>query len=153
VVGAGGVLERREHDPLADRLERPPGGTAVGREGPRVGPRMSPGEERLEVAVCLFASLDPGGDLEAGEGTAALLRRSHALVEVLGRPVLPPSEVARVFNAEFGTPAAQLDLVRFLDGRGANDVAVESDVEAFRQSWRRPKWSTADSAPPPRGLE
>jgi hypothetical protein len=62
------------------------------------------------------------------------------LVEVLGRPVLPPSEVARLFDTEFGTPAAQLDLVRFLDGQESAGVAVEGDVEAFRQSWRRPKW-------------
>jgi hypothetical protein len=65
------------------------------------------------------------------------------LVEVLGRPVLPPSEIARLFDAEFGTPAAQLDLVQFLDGREAADLAVEGDVPAFRQSWRRPKWPTA----------
>ena len=38
------------------------------------------------------------------------------LVEVLGRPVLPPNEIARLFDAELGTPAAQLELVRFLDG-------------------------------------
>ena len=62
------------------------------------------------------------------------------LVDVLGRPVLPPSEIARLFDAELGTPAAQLELVRFLDGRGANGVAVEGDVDAFRGSWRRPKW-------------
>ena len=65
------------------------------------------------------------------------------LVDVLGRPVLPPSEIARLFDAELGTPAAQLDLVRFLDGREAAGVAVEGDVEAFRRSWRRPKWPTA----------
>jgi len=64
------------------------------------------------------------------------------LVEVLGRPLLPPSEIVRLFDAELGTSAAQLEFVRFLDGRGANGVAVESDVVAFRQSWRRPKWST-----------
>jgi hypothetical protein len=62
------------------------------------------------------------------------------LVEVLGRPVLPPSELARLFDTEFGTPAAQLELVQFLDGREAAGVAVEGDVQAFRRSWRRPKW-------------
>jgi hypothetical protein len=64
------------------------------------------------------------------------------LVEVLGRPVLPPSEIVRLLDVEFGTPAAQLELVRFLDGRGANGVAVEGDVQTFRGSWRRPKWGT-----------
>ena len=69
------------------------------------------------------------------------------LVQVLGRPVLPPSEVVRLFDAEFGTPAAQLELVRFLDGRQAAGTAVEGNVEAFRQSWRRPKWGTVAAEP------
>jgi hypothetical protein len=69
------------------------------------------------------------------------------LVEVLGRPVLPPSEIARLFDAELGTPAAQLDLVRFLDSREAKAVAIEGDVEAFRGSWRRPKWPSVVDRP------
>ena len=64
------------------------------------------------------------------------------LVEVLGRPVLPPSEIARLFDTELGTSTAQLDLVRFLDGRETGGVAVERDADAFRRSWRRPKWPT-----------
>ncbi len=72
------------------------------------------------------------------------------LVDVLGRPVLPPSEIARLFDAEFGTPAAQLELVRFLDGREATGVAVDGDVKAFRRSWQRPKWPTVAAEPPPR---
>jgi hypothetical protein len=71
------------------------------------------------------------------------------LVEVLGRPLLPPSEIVRLFDAELGTPTAQLELIRFLDGRGANGVAVEGDVEAFRGSWRRPKWPALMAEPPP----
>jgi Permuted papain-like amidase enzyme, YaeF/YiiX, C92 family len=62
------------------------------------------------------------------------------LVEVLGRPVLPPSAIGKLFDVEFGMSAAQLELVRFLDGRAGE--AVEADVESFRRSWQRPKWST-----------
>jgi Permuted papain-like amidase enzyme, YaeF/YiiX, C92 family len=69
------------------------------------------------------------------------------LVHVLGRPVLPPSTVARLFDTELGTPAAQLDLVRFLDGQAAAGVAVEASVEVFRRSWRRPKWPTVAAEP------
>jgi hypothetical protein len=69
------------------------------------------------------------------------------LVHVLGRPVLPPSTLAQLFDAELGTPAAQLDLVRFLDGQEAAGVAVEATVEAFRRSWRRPKWPTVAAEP------
>jgi hypothetical protein len=69
------------------------------------------------------------------------------LVEVLGRPVLPPSEIVRVFDRVFGTPTAQLALVRFLDGRQVAGPAVMRDGEAFRQSWRRPKWGTVAAEP------
>jgi hypothetical protein len=30
--------------------------------------------------------------------------------------------------------------VLFLDGQERGSTAVERDLEAFRQSWRRPKW-------------
>lgn len=85
---------------------------------------------------------------EPGPGRQGL---RFPLVDVLGRPVLPPSEIARVFDTELGTPAAQLELVRFLDGRGGYGMAVEGDVVAFRGSWRRPKWPTVatDSGPRP----
>src|SRR5262249_57983029 len=53
---------------------------------------------------------------EPGPGRQGL---RFPLVEVLGRPVLPPSEIARLFDLELGTPTAQLELVRFVDGRGA----------------------------------
>jgi hypothetical protein len=65
------------------------------------------------------------------------------LIEILGRPVLPPNEIARLFDSELGTPREQLDLVRFLDGRGATGFAGEADVASFRRSWQRPKWPTA----------
>jgi hypothetical protein len=69
------------------------------------------------------------------------------LVEVLGRPVLPPNDIVRVFDGELGTPGSQLELVRFLDGRQAAGRAVERDGDAFRQSWRRPKWGTVAAEP------
>ena len=60
--------------------------------------------------------------------------------EVLGRPVLPPNDMVRQFDAMFGTPAEQLDLVLFLDGEERAGTAVERGLDAFRESWRRPKW-------------
>jgi hypothetical protein len=62
------------------------------------------------------------------------------LAEVLGRPVLAPNAIVAAFDATYGTPAQQLDLVRFLDGDEAAGQAVEATLAAFRQSWRRPKW-------------
>ena len=63
-----------------------------------------------------------------------------ALEEILGRTAIPANSIARQFDAEFGTPSAQLDLVAFLDGQEKSGVAVEAGVDEFRNSWRRPKW-------------
>jgi hypothetical protein len=81
---------------------------------------------------------------EPGPGRQGLLL---PLVDVLGRPVLPPNEIVRLFDAEYGTPGAQLELVRFLDGRPGAGPAVERDGKALRQSWRRPKWGTVAAEP------
>jgi hypothetical protein len=64
------------------------------------------------------------------------------LVSILGRPVLPPNEIARLFDQELDTPDAQLELVRFRDSREAARGAVEAGIEVFRQNRRRPKWAT-----------
>jgi hypothetical protein len=60
--------------------------------------------------------------------------------EMLGRPVLPANLIARQFHEQYGTPAQQLDFVAFIDGYEREKRAVESTVEAFRASWKRPKW-------------
>lgn len=62
------------------------------------------------------------------------------LVSVLGRKTLPPNEIVKQFDEQFGTPAQQFDFVLFLDGQERARTAVESTVEAFRESWKRPKW-------------
>ena len=72
------------------------------------------------------------------------------VVQLTYEPSVPDSsgaladrdEIARVFDEELGTPGAQLDLVRFLDGRAGSGTAVEAGADAFRQSWRRSKWVT-----------
>lgn len=53
---------------------------------------------------------------------------------------MPANEMVRQFDAQFGTPEQQFDLVVFLDGHERGRKAVESDVAAFRASWKRPKW-------------
>ncbi len=59
---------------------------------------------------------------------------------LLGRPVMPANEFARQFDEAFGSSEQQLDLVLFLEGQERARQAVERSVDAFRQSWRRPKW-------------
>jgi hypothetical protein len=65
------------------------------------------------------------------------------LVDVAGRRTLPANELVRLFDSELERPDRQLDFVAFLNGREQTQDAVESDVEAFRQSWRRVKWDIA----------
>jgi hypothetical protein len=77
---------------------------------------------------------------KAYEPAAGMRGLRWAVPEVLGRPVLPPNDLARQFDAAVGTPDQQLDLVLFLDGQERGGTATEGDLDAFRQSWRRPKW-------------
>jgi uncharacterized protein YycO len=59
---------------------------------------------------------------------------------VFGRVTLPPTDIVKQFDAEYGTPSQQLDFVAFLDGNEATQTAVFSTVDEFRISWKRPKW-------------
>jgi hypothetical protein len=62
------------------------------------------------------------------------------LKTMLGRPLLPPNEIARDLDAHWDSPDRALDLVVFLDGQEHEGKAIEADAAAFRASWRRPKW-------------
>jgi hypothetical protein len=70
------------------------------------------------------------------------------MIEMLGRPVLPANLIARQFHEQYGTPAQQLDFVAFIDGYEREKRAVESTLEAFRGSWRRPKWHVITQVKP-----
>jgi hypothetical protein len=59
---------------------------------------------------------------------------------MLGRKVVPANLIVRSFDESYGTPNQQLDLVQFLDANEKAKRALPSTVEAFRQSWKRPKW-------------
>lgn len=60
--------------------------------------------------------------------------------EIVGRLAIPANSLARQFDAEYGSPAQQWDMVIFLDGNERQKRAVEGDVASFRSSWQRPKW-------------
>jgi len=61
-------------------------------------------------------------------------------LELVGRIATPANEIARQFDANFGTPRQQLDFVLFLDGNERAGVASRANLDEFRRSWRRPKW-------------
>lgn len=62
------------------------------------------------------------------------------LRSVAGRPVLTANDLVEHFDNTYQTPAQQFDLVVFLDGQAREGHAVSADLDAFRASWRRPKW-------------
>jgi hypothetical protein len=66
---------------------------------------------------------------------------SFPTIEMLGRRVTPANEFAKQFDGQFGTPEQQTDMVIFLDGWESAKKAVESTVEEFRNTWKRPKWA------------
>ncbi len=58
----------------------------------------------------------------------------------LGRPILAPTNIVRLFDEECDSPDRQLDFVAFIDAREADLSTFESDLATFRTSWKRPKW-------------
>lgn len=62
------------------------------------------------------------------------------LDEIMGRKVSTPNGMVRQFDEQHGSAEAQTDLVLFLDGFEKEKRAVESTLEQFRASWRRPNW-------------
>jgi len=67
--------------------------------------------------------------------------------KVMGKTLTPANAFVRQFDQTFGTGQQQMDLVLFLDGQEKEKLATESDVDAFRQSWQRPKWHILVSNP------
>jgi hypothetical protein len=63
-----------------------------------------------------------------------------ALVEMLGRPVLPANDIVKQFDANYGSQDQQFDLVLFLDGHEGRQRAEPAGVDEFRRSCQRPKW-------------
>ena len=61
------------------------------------------------------------------------------LTEMVGRKVLSPNNIARLFDEQFDQ-APQLDFVMFFDGDEKKEKSVRADLETFRKSWERPKW-------------
>ncbi len=60
------------------------------------------------------------------------------LVNVLGRETLPPTELARKFAREVGSPHPQLELILFLDGHAHEENAKISNSAEFSKTADRP---------------
>lgn len=77
---------------------------------------------------------------KAYETTAQSNGLNLPLTEVMGRPLISPNNIAKLFDQEYDRKKRQLELIVFLDGNEEDHKAVLSTTEAFRQSWKRPKW-------------
>lgn len=88
-------------------------------------------DSALVCSELVWKAYEPGPD-------AAGLR--IPLEEIAGRRIATPNGIARQWDEETAAGHPQLDLVLFLDGSERAGVAREAGAEAFRASWRRPKW-------------
>ncbi len=59
---------------------------------------------------------------------------------IVGREVTPANYFAKLFDEEFTTHSRQFDFVLFYDADEREQKAFAADADAFRQSWKRPKW-------------
>jgi len=88
-------------------------------------------DSALVCTELLYKAYEPSADYKG---------LKFPLVDILGRKATPANEIARMFDTQYAAPDQQLDFILFLDGYERAKKAVEADVDAFRQSWKRPKW-------------
>jgi hypothetical protein len=62
------------------------------------------------------------------------------LEKMVGRMTMGPNAVVRTFDTQRGTKDEQLGFAWFLDGTEKGKSAKFADADAFRASWKRPKW-------------
>jgi hypothetical protein len=77
---------------------------------------------------------------KAYEGTEDIKGLDLPVADIMGRKVTPANLFARLFDEEYGTEGQQFDFVFFLDGDERKGGAFKADVDAYRMSWKRPKW-------------
>jgi len=74
---------------------------------------------------------------EPGQPNAGLI---FPLQEILGRKVTTANDIAKMFDEEYGKGNQQLNFIAFYDGHERQNKAIKSDVNTFRDSWKRSKW-------------
>jgi hypothetical protein len=63
--------------------------------------------------------------------------------EFNGRPIVSPNQFAEKFDNDLKKGRSELELALFLDGNEKTGEATEKGSEAFRETWKRPKWHIA----------
>ena len=80
---------------------------------------------------------------KAYEPRAGITGLRLGLEKVMGRMAMGPNAIVRTFDQQLGGPDEQFAFVWFIDGTEKSHSAVFSDLDAFRASWKRPKWDIA----------
>ncbi len=88
-------------------------------------------DSELVCSELIYKAYEPSS---AGSGL------SLPLTEMMGRPILSPNTIARLFAEEYGSGASQFELVAFLDGHEYQGKAVNTGLATFLTSWKRPKY-------------
>ncbi|MFA5140727.1 MAG: hypothetical protein WC728_15990 [Elusimicrobiota bacterium] len=144
----------REDGEAMTVLEARPGGVgfrSMGRFAAADGvaalrPRLSK-RQAGEALIRAFSQAEAGSKAALSNGE--LVSRVYGpSLRMAPEPSSRPDFAARKFDMEFGTEAQELDLVAFLDPQEHSMRAVESSIEGFRSSSRRPKWALAQEARP-----
>ncbi len=60
--------------------------------------------------------------------------------KMMGHFVLPANDFAKQFSETYATDEQQFDYVLFVDGNEYEKTAKFSNLETFKESWKRPKW-------------
>lgn len=77
---------------------------------------------------------------QAWQPTAERQGVDFDLVEVMGRTTLPVNTLVEQFDRQYDAADRNLDFVYFLDGQEHGGPAEVAGLDAFRDSWKRPKW-------------
>lgn len=88
-------------------------------------------DSSLVCSELIYKAYEPAPDMKG-------LR--FPMSEIMGRKVSTPNGMVRQFDEQYGRGGTQSDFVLFLDGFEKEKRAIESTLEQFRRSWRRPNW-------------
>lgn len=91
-------------------------------------------DSELVCSELVYKSYEPDGE---HRGLAIPLE------ETLGRPLLSPTTLARLYDEQHGSDDRFFDFVAFVDAREKDGAAFLGTEDDFRASWKRPKWSAA----------
>ena len=144
------IIESKRPGVILNSLEDSGGGDALG----VLRAKKVTQTDRLNIVMAALVHLGKGYDYNFDFTTdnelvcSELIYKAYQnipnidleLQDFNGRLILSPNSLVEKFEMENGSPEAQLEMVLFLDGNEKTEKVLERDTEAFKSSWKRPKW-------------